>query len=370
MSSLGRRLAQPLALAFNFSTAVLIIMLNKRLLGGVGFKFPIALTLIHYLVTWIGLECCAVAGVFAKRRGRMTPQLWLLSAAVAGGPALSNISLNLNSVGFYQITKIMVLPACVVGEMIFFGKATPSRARLTALVFVVIGAIYASVNDVQLNLPGSIAAAILIPCAAIYKSLWSHVSKEGAYGSLELMQRILPWSTLWVALATPFIDDFAGLRAFDYSLSSCTLLFLSGALAFLINWSVMMVLGMTSALTHILLGQLKTCTIILLGSLLFHTQPTLKSLVGSAVVVVAVTAYTYVNVQEQQRASQSQQQRVFASDPKSGAYAKVSDNDDDGGSRDGGGAVAMTSIAHGVDGGGSAGNAAAADYALRSGGAR
>ncbi|CAI0554984.1 unnamed protein product [Linum tenue] len=41
------------ALTFNFVIAVGIIFINKWVLQGVGFRFPICLTFIHYSISWI-----------------------------------------------------------------------------------------------------------------------------------------------------------------------------------------------------------------------------------------------------------------------------------------------------------------------------
>jgi solute carrier family 35 protein E3 len=77
------------------------------------------------------------------------------------------------------------------------------------------------------------------------------------------------------------------------------LLSASGVCGFLINWTSFLVMGETSALTHVLLGQLKTCVVIWCGFLFFAQVPSARSLLGAAIVVVSVVVYTKFNLNEQ-----------------------------------------------------------------------
>lgn len=48
-------------------------------------------------------------GAFKPReKTPMTPRLWMLSLVVGVAPGINNISLELNSVGFYTVAKLMV----------------------------------------------------------------------------------------------------------------------------------------------------------------------------------------------------------------------------------------------------------------------
>lgn len=52
----------------------------------------------------------------------------------------------------------------------------------------------------------------------------------------------------------------------------------------------------TSAVTHVILGQFKTCVILLGGFVLFGSNPGLTSLFGAVMALGGMSAYTYLNL--------------------------------------------------------------------------
>ena len=49
-------------LAFNFASAVGIVFVNKWVFDRCAFVWSTALTVLHYLLSWLGLEACALCG--------------------------------------------------------------------------------------------------------------------------------------------------------------------------------------------------------------------------------------------------------------------------------------------------------------------
>ena len=312
-------------LFFNFACTVVIVLVNKAIFASFRFRFTTALTAMHYIVTLVGLELLATAGVFERRASPTTPRLLLLSAVVGTAPALNNLSLLLNNLGFYQVVKLLVTPMIIGLEASLFGQRV-SAARVAALICVCVGVGLAVVNDVSIGLSGFLAALCWVPVAAIYKVFWSHVAKEEGWHTFALMRRVLPLSTAMMLALVPLLDP-PGLLEFDWTPERAALVALSGVAAFFVNWSGFLVMGACSALTHTLLGQLKACVIILGGYLLFdHTYP-LKALAGASVAIAALLVYTRVNLAEQVEAVETKARAGAAL----GAMASaVSDADDEG----------------------------------------
>ena len=74
-----------LCLTFNLVSSVGIILLNKIIFSSLStpFRYPCALSVIHYIVTYVGLLVLESIGVFASRNDLpMTPRLWMLSLVV------------------------------------------------------------------------------------------------------------------------------------------------------------------------------------------------------------------------------------------------------------------------------------------------
>lgn len=58
----------------------------------------------------------------------------------------------------------------------------------------------------------------------------------------------------------------------------------------------------TSATTHVVLGQFKTCVILLAGFLLFGSNPGVTSILGAITALVGMSIYTYLNLKSKQQA--------------------------------------------------------------------
>ena len=133
--------------------------------------------------------------VCQARASPLTLRLLALSAVVGFAPALNNVSLKHNGLGFYQVVKLLVTPMIAGAEYACYGH-TLSTARALALALVCVGVGVAVVNDVTINAGGAAASAAWLPVAAAYKVLWSRVAKEEGWNTLALMRRVLPLSTL------------------------------------------------------------------------------------------------------------------------------------------------------------------------------
>ena len=162
-----------------------------------------------------------------------------------------------------------------------------------------IGVGFAVINDVEVRPAGLAAALAWLPAAAVYKVLWSRVSKEERWHTLALMRRVLPLSTIFLFTLVPIIDP-PGLSEFEWTPRRAALMLLSGVAAFFVNWSGFIVLGACSALSHTVLGQAKACVIIIGGWLLFRMAYPPKAIGGACVAIVAMVAYTHFNLVEQE----------------------------------------------------------------------
>jgi hypothetical protein len=49
-----------------------------------------------------------------------------------------NLSLAFNSVGFYQMTKLAIIPGTVTLQTLFYGKSFSTRVKLTLVVLLLV----------------------------------------------------------------------------------------------------------------------------------------------------------------------------------------------------------------------------------------
>jgi solute carrier family 35 protein E3 len=94
----------------NVSSTVAIVLANKIVLYRCGFSFPVSLTFLHTVVTWIGMVLLLLGGAYQYKA--VARHLCLrLAAAHSACIVLNNVSLHLNTVGFYQTSKVRTTAA-------------------------------------------------------------------------------------------------------------------------------------------------------------------------------------------------------------------------------------------------------------------
>ncbi|KAK2378164.1 hypothetical protein P8452_49709 [Trifolium repens] len=297
----------PVALSFNFMVAVGIIMANKLVMGRVGFNFPIFLTFVHYITAWILLAIFKALSVLpVSPPSKTTPfsSIFALGAVMAFASGLANTSLKYNSVGFYQMAKIAVTPTIVLAEFILFRKTISSK-KVLALAAVSAGVAVATVSDLEFNLFGAIVAIIWIIPSAINKILWSTLQQQGNWTALALMWKTTPITIFFLGALMPWIDP-PGVLSFKWDVNNSSAILISALLGFLLQWSGALALGATSATTHVVLGQFKTCVILLGGYLLFDSDPGIISIGGAVVALTGMSVYTTFNLQESQENASKQ----------------------------------------------------------------
>ncbi|KAI8553042.1 hypothetical protein RHMOL_Rhmol06G0314800 [Rhododendron molle] len=326
-----QRLCGPVvAMTFNFLVAVGIIMANKLVMGKVGFNFPIYLTLIHYSSAWVLLAIFKAFSLLpASPPSKTTPfsSLFSLGVVMAFASGLANTSLKHNSfltiklicsVGFYQMAKIAVTPTIVLAEFILFRK-TVTFNKILALAVVSVGVAVATVTDLEFNLFGAcIAVAWIIP-SSINKILWSNLQQQGNWTALALMWKTTPVTIFFLVALMPWLDPPGGF-SFVWNLGNSSAVLISALLGFLLQWSGALALGATSATSHVVLGQFKTCVILLGGYVLFDSDPGFVSICGAVTALLGMSVYTSLNLKESQESSSSNQtpkQSSSALKPKS-----------------------------------------------------
>ncbi|WCJ33133.1 Nucleotide/sugar transporter family protein [Euphorbia peplus] len=313
-----QRLCGPVvAMSFNFVVAVSVIMTNKIVMGKAGFNFPIFLTLIHYTTAWFLLAVFKALSLLPiSPPSKTTPftSIFSLGVVMSFASGLANTSLKHNSVGFYQMAKIAVTPTIVLAEFILFRK-TVSYQKVFCLAIVSVGVAIATVTDLQFNLFGACIAIIWIIPSAINKILWSNLQQQANWTALALMWKTTPVTVLFLLALMPWLDP-PGVLSFKWNVHNASAVLISALLGFLLQWSGALALGATSATSHVVLGQFKTCVILLGGYLIFSSDPGFLSIVGAVTALGGMSVYTSLTLKETQEQSTKSKQALPLLKPK------------------------------------------------------
>ncbi|KAL4361933.1 hypothetical protein GQ457_04G004280 [Hibiscus cannabinus] len=296
------------AWAMNVISSVGLIMANKQLMSPAGYAFVFATTLtgFHFSMT-------ALIGLVSNATGHSTRKkvpLWeLLWFSIVANTSITgmNLSLMLNSVGFYQISKLSMIPVVCVMEWILHSKHYSNKVKI-AVVVVVVGVGVCTVTDVKVNAQGFICACVAVLSTSLQQISIGSLQKKYSVGSFELLSQTAPIQALSLLLLGPFVDYYlTGKLLASYKFSSSVLFFilLSCSLAVFCNISQYLCIGRFSATSFQVLGHMKTVCVLILGWLLFDSELTLKNILGMAIAILGMVVYSWAVEADKQTESKA-----------------------------------------------------------------
>ncbi|CAI5536217.1 unnamed protein product [Closterium sp. Naga37s-1] len=293
------------AWGMNVVSSVGIILVNKALMTSYGFAFATSLTALHFITTAAVGNAATAAGALAPSK-HVPARTLLWFACVASLAVVSmNVSLMVNSVGFYQITKLSIIPACCLFEALLHRK-TFSPAVKAAVVGVMIGVGICTVTDVTVNTAGLLAAIVAVLSTTFQQIFIGSLQKQYSVGSFDLLSKTAPYQAVLLVISGPTVDYLLtrrSLLAFHPTPVSVAFIVLSCVLALFVNLSMYLCIGKFSAVSFQVLGHMKTLFVLVLGSALFHSPLTAKNLMGMAVAVLGMLAYSWAVEREKAAAA-------------------------------------------------------------------
>ncbi|CAH9074853.1 unnamed protein product [Cuscuta epithymum] len=284
------------AWAMNVFSSVGIILANKQLMSNNGYSFSFATTLtgFHFAVTALVGMISNATGLSSSKHIPLWELIWFSIVANMSITGM-NFSLMLNSVGFYQISKLSMIPVVCVMEWIIHSKHYTREVKM-AVVVVVIGVGVCTVTDVKINAKGFLCACVAVLSTSLQQISIGSLQKKYSIGSFELLSRTAPIQAASLLVLGPFVDYFlSGILILDYKYSSGAIFFilLSCSLAVFCNISQYLCIGRFSAVSFQVLGHMKTVCVLTLGWLLFDSELTMKNIMGMLTAVVGMVIYSW-----------------------------------------------------------------------------
>lgn len=291
----------------NIFSSVLIIIVNKQLMNKTGYGFHYATTLcgLHYLTTFLTSKLTSWALSNENDQKKPPPKIPLTDVAVYTlFSDLSIVGLNLsllfNTVGFYQITKLAIIPVSCAIEFLLLQKIFNNRI-ISSIGVVLLGVGLSTVSEVSLNGIGSVVAAIACVSTATQQVLIGHLQRKHSIGSNELIQVTSPIQAVSLLVLGPFVDEvLVGDFPWSYEFHVPSMVFLLGSclLAAMVNISQFFVIGRFSAVTFQVVGHVKTVVVLFFGWFLFNDVITWKSFFGMCLAVVGMVMYGLFTVSD------------------------------------------------------------------------
>ncbi|GMH41451.1 hypothetical protein BSKO_09361 [Bryopsis sp. KO-2023] len=296
-TSFGKVVGDAGAMSLNIFSSVLIIMVNKFLIGtsGYGFNFIVTLTGAHFLASSGAMHVLRMLGFIGYGNGIPLKEMAGF-VAINGICIVSlNLSLMINSVGFYQIAKLLNIPCVCLLEHFWLGK-TFSPPVLISIAAVIVGVGTVTVTDITVVGMGLLMVIISVISTGTMQTMCRYLQKKHGVSSSELLLRAGMLTGMLLILLGPLLDRFITgnwVHNYVYTHPAITLLAASSMVAVLVNLSSFMCLGRFSAVTFQVMGHTKTFMVLTGGVLLFHETISPKQLMGMSVAVAGMISYGY-----------------------------------------------------------------------------
>uniref|UniRef100_M1CV09 Organic anion transporter n=1 Tax=Solanum tuberosum TaxID=4113 RepID=M1CV09_SOLTU len=205
------------AWAMNVVSSVGIIMANKQLMSANGYSFTFATTLtgFHFAVTALVGMVSNATGLSSSKHVPLWELIWFSIVANMSITGM-NLSLMLNSVGFYQISKLSMIPVVCIMEWILHNKRYSKEVKMSVVV-VVIGVGVCTVTDVKVNAKGFICACVAVLSTSLQQISIGSLQKKYSIGSFELLSKTAPIQACSLLVLGPFCDYYlSGNLLLDY----------------------------------------------------------------------------------------------------------------------------------------------------------
>ncbi|GAV75417.1 TPT domain-containing protein [Cephalotus follicularis] len=278
---------------FNVVTSVGIIMVNKALMATYGFSFATTLTGLHFATTTLLTIVLRWLG-FIQASHLPLPDLLKFVLFANFSIVGMNVSLMWNSVGFYQIAKLSMIPVSCFLEVVLDNVRYSRDTKLSILV-VLLGVAVCTVTDVSVNAKGFIAAVVAVWSTSLQQYYVHFLQRKYSLGSFNLLGHTAPAQAASLLVVGPFLDYWLTNKRVDfYAYSSISVFFiiLSCTIAVGTNLSQFICIGRFTAVSFQVLGHMKTIFVLILGFLLFGKEGlNVHVILGMVIAVVGMIWY-------------------------------------------------------------------------------
>ncbi|XP_042517176.1 UDP-rhamnose/UDP-galactose transporter 6 [Macadamia integrifolia] len=278
---------------FNVVTSVGIIIVNKALMATYGFSFATTLTGLHFATTTLMTLILRWLGYIQPSH---LPLLDLLKFVIFANFSIvgMNVSLMWNSVGFYQIAKLSMIPVSCLLEVVL-DKIRYSRDTKLSIGVVLLGVGVCTVTDVSVNTRGFVAAFVAVWSTALQQYYVHYLQRKYSLGSFNLLGHTAPAQAASLLLLGPFLDYWLTTKrvdTYDYNVMSMIFIMLSCSIAVGTNLSQFICIGRFTAVSFQVLGHMKTILVLILGFIFFGKEGlNLQVVLGMVIAVMGMIWY-------------------------------------------------------------------------------
>ncbi|KAI9051917.1 hypothetical protein LZ554_004173 [Drepanopeziza brunnea f. sp. 'monogermtubi'] len=292
--SLRTQITDGACILMNIASTVTLVFLNNWIFKDPQLKLmQISFAMWHFTCTTIvlGIASRPPFNLFVPVRLPFL-QMIPLCSFFAGFLILGNLSLAFNSIGFYQLAKIMTTPCVAILQYFILGK-TVTGLTVAALASVCIGVGLTNTGAADTTSLGASIAVAAFTVTAFYQVWIGKKMTDFKVSSPQLLLNQAPISVLLLCFVAPWTDTMPDLRAIPRD--TLTALFFSGLAAAALNLSQFLIIGRMSALTFNVASNVKTIIILTYGWISEGRLLTVKDTLGIILALGGATLYSQLS---------------------------------------------------------------------------
>ncbi|CAN6890168.1 unnamed protein product [Brassica oleracea] len=278
---------------FNVVTSVGIIIVNKALMATYGYSFATTLTGLHFAFTTlmtIVLRCLGYIQPSHLPFAELLRFILFANFSIVG----MNVSLMWNTVGFYQIAKLSMIPVSCLLEMVL-DKIRYSRDTKLSIGLVLVGVGVCTVTDVSVNSKGFLAAFVAVWSTSLQQYYVHYLQRKYSLSSFNFLGHTAPAQAATLLVVGPFLDYWLTEKRvdmYDYNLVSVLFITLSCTIAIGTNLSQFICIGRFTAVSFQVLGHMKTILVLVMGFFFFGREGlNLHVVIGMIIAVLGMIWY-------------------------------------------------------------------------------
>ncbi|KAH6885811.1 triose-phosphate transporter family-domain-containing protein [Thelonectria olida] len=304
-----------------FFFSLLLTLYNKLVLSM--FHFPWLLTFLHAAFASVGTWAMMQMGYFKMSRLGRKENLALVafSALFTANIAVSNLSLAMVSVPFYQTMRMLCPIFTILIYRVWYGR-TYSTMTYISLLPLIIGAAMTTLGEMSFTDAGFLLTILGVILAAL-KTVVTNRFMTGslALPPVEFLMRMSPLAALQALACSAATGEISGFHKLmtsgEVSLPPAfASLFGNGFLALLLNISSFNTNKLAGALTMTVCGNLKQCLTVALGIVLFDVTIDLLNGAGMAVTMLGAAIYSKAELDNKAKKSKEAAYKPVDQNPR------------------------------------------------------
>lgn len=283
----------------NVVSTVLLILMNKQLMSplpaGLAFRFPTLLSGAHYATTFLFTFAWDEFHQHGEDEVLVLSRVEYVILTMSGVVSMlsMNASLLLNSVGFYQLSKLLIMPFTYFLDVRWFGS-TFRKSKTLSIAAIMVGLGIVTASEVHAGMLGLFAAVLGIISTAYGTAYVKHIFIKYQSTPTAVLRAVAPLRAFFLICLGPFLDRVAfGEWIADYDWTRTAAAVVSGTcfLGVCVQFSGVTFTKASRILTVQILNATKTVLVLCSGWIWFKERITLEEVGGTAIALAGVAWY-------------------------------------------------------------------------------